>query len=235
MFQKTLFLLTIASVCTLGVFEVGTPNFERSLSSVDETSRMAHAKELLGSDFFGSDAHKVSSDNEMHLWILSEFERRLPGAFKAQAFELSETLIRDSHRYGLDPLLVMAVIATESSFRPRARGSVGEIGLMQLRPQTAQWVARRFNIAYGGAASLERPYVNVRLGIAYMAYLRAQFPDQAGHYVSAYNMGTRNVRRLLANQTIPQIYFGKVISKYNKLYSSMYASDSGSSRRFAVN
>src|SRR5512144_2060024 len=45
---------------------------------------------------------------------------------------------RVAQRYGIDPALVKAVVWRESKFNPKVRGRVGEIGLMQIRPLTAQ-------------------------------------------------------------------------------------------------
>ncbi|MFX5793561.1 transglycosylase SLT domain-containing protein, partial [Acinetobacter baumannii] len=66
----------------------------------------------------------------------------------------------------------VAVIDTESSFRPNARGSHGEIGLMQLKPSTAQWIARRHGLPWWGPATLLDPAAIVRLGAAYLSDIR---------------------------------------------------------------
>lgn len=44
----------------------------------------------------------------------------------------------------LDPALVSAVILCESSFDPRAESRLGARGLMQLMPDTAEWVAHKY-------------------------------------------------------------------------------------------
>src|SRR5881394_2093226 len=41
-------------------------------------------------------------------------------------------------RYGVDPALIKAVVWRESWFNPRARGTSGEVGLMQIREPTAK-------------------------------------------------------------------------------------------------
>ena len=43
-------------------------------------------------------------------------------------------------KYGLDPYLVAAVVTTESGFDPEAVSRAGAVGLMQLMPDTAEWV-----------------------------------------------------------------------------------------------
>lgn len=43
-----------------------------------------------------------------------------------------------AHRYGIDPLLVKAIVWRESNFRPQMRGRAGEIGLMQIQEIAAR-------------------------------------------------------------------------------------------------
>jgi soluble lytic murein transglycosylase len=190
------------------------------VQTVDQDSRNEHAAELLGHSFKGSKAQNVDETN-LHYGIFAEFKRRLPKAEKWQAAPLANLVIQESRKYGLDPVFIMAVIAQESSFRPNARGPVGEIGLMQLRPETAACVAKRIGLPFHGAHTLNQPYVNLKLGIAYISHLRAGFKGQANQYVSAYNMGARKVRRLIANSKTPKEYSGKVMKKYQELYTNL--------------
>ena len=48
----------------------------------------------------------------------------------------------------LDPLLVLSVIKTESSFRENVTSVVGAYGLMQLMPETAEWINKKFGTDY---------------------------------------------------------------------------------------
>jgi soluble lytic murein transglycosylase len=47
--------------------------------------------------------------------------------------------------------------------------------------------------------------------------LRKRLPTQ-GLYVSAYNMGPKNVRGLLAKNTVPKEYLSDVLENYESLY-----------------
>lgn len=67
----------------------------------------------------------------------------------------------------LDPLLVMSVIKVESSFRQNAVSHVGAYGLMQVMPETAEWLKKKFKVDYD-YKTLEG---NVALGCLYLNYL----------------------------------------------------------------
>lgn len=65
---------------------------------------------------------------------------------------------------GLPAELAEAVVRHESRFNPKARGRHGEIGLMQIKPQTAR------GLGYSGsAAGLYDVETNLKWGMAYLA------------------------------------------------------------------
>lgn len=202
-------------------FDLAPTRPDLGIQEVDEAARSRHAQELLGRGFRGSLAEKAKDNSFLSLSIYGEFARRLPKGDKGHAASLANLVIEEAQAYGLDPVFIMAVISQESSFRPRVRGPVGEIGLMQLRPTTAAWMAKRIGLPYHGPESLENPYVNLKLGIAYMASLRENFKRKAYHYVPAYNMGAGNVRRLAAEQKVARQYPMKVMRHYDSLYGSL--------------
>ncbi len=106
-----------------------------------------------------------------------------------------ELIEQEAERYDLDPLLVVAVIRTESGFSPTARSRVGARGLMQLMPTTAEWAARRASVRAYSIDRIEEPAVNVRLGCWYLSYLERQFPGELEAVLAAYNAGQGNVAR----------------------------------------
>jgi soluble lytic murein transglycosylase len=129
----------------------------------------------------------------------------------------------------MDPLFLLAVIATESQFNLKAHGLHGEIGLMQILPKTAHWLATRAGLPRN--FDLHDPAVNIRVGAAYFARLRKKFNGIGTRYVAAYNMGTSNVRRLLALRAEPRIYPDKVLVNYRKLYGALASNVTGDSAR----
>jgi soluble lytic murein transglycosylase-like protein len=71
--------------------------------------------------------------------------------------------------------LVRAIIQTESSFKPMATGKLGEVGLMQLRPEMHQVT---YNITD-----------NIKAGVKYLRILRQQCLDLGDAWFVCYNTG----------------------------------------------
>ncbi len=89
----------------------------------------------------------------------------------------------------LDPDLVCAVVRAESRFRPGAVSPRGAIGLMQIMPETAAWIAQKLGVT---ASELQDPETNLRFGTWYLRYLIDRFGalDVA---LAAYNAGPTRV------------------------------------------
>jgi soluble lytic murein transglycosylase len=192
-----------------------------SVKPVNKESRRSHAQELLGKYYVGSGAQLAENVDDLNRSIYTGFAEGLPEKFKSQAAAVTQAIIEDSEFYDIDPVFIMAVIKTESSFNPLARGKFGEIGLMQIKPDTAQWIAKKEGLHWGGNSSLENPVENVKIGIAYVNYLRNSFAGHSNKYLSAYNMGAANVRKAYSNEIKPREYTTRVMRNYKELYSKM--------------
>lgn len=113
-----------------------------------------------------------------------------------------------SHRHGLDPHLIMAVIEIESGFNQKAVSRAGAQGLMQIMPATQQDL---------GLTAPFNPGDNIEAGIRYLKMLMDRFPDLS-LALAAYNAGPANVERY---QGIPpfretQDYVRKVMASYDR-------------------
>jgi hypothetical protein len=73
-------------------------------------------------------------------------------------------IAHEAEANGVPPALVDAVVRIESRYDPAAVGSVGEIGLMQVRPKTAALLGFQ-----GTSAELAQPQTNLRYGVGYLA------------------------------------------------------------------
>jgi soluble lytic murein transglycosylase len=109
-------------------------------------------------------------------------------------------ILTAARRYGVDPALVKAVVWRESKFDPRARGTSGEIGLMQVNKLAAQeWAAAEGLRSFRHEALFD-PAKNTLAGTWYLAKLlkRYQKTDNPIPYALAdYNAGRSNVLRWL--------------------------------------
>ncbi len=97
----------------------------------------------------------------------------------------------------LDPALIAGVIYAESKFDART-SRAGAEGLMQLLPQTAEYLARRSGAATFTVADLATPQVNIAYGSYYLRYLIDHYGGQVMPAVAAYNAGEANVDRWLS-------------------------------------
>ncbi|MFZ9596227.1 MAG: lytic transglycosylase domain-containing protein [Bdellovibrionia bacterium] len=147
--------------------------------------------------------------------------KALPETWKHQSRPIANTIIQQSQKYGFDPVFLMSVIENESSFNPEALGSAGEIGLMQITPETGAWITELFEIPWKGKKTLKNPVSNIIIGSAYLAYLREEFDYRGQLYLAAYNMGSGNVRKHLNRNTQPQVYPSRVMQRYLRFYSEL--------------
>ncbi|QDK38301.1 lytic transglycosylase domain-containing protein [Bdellovibrio sp. NC01] len=192
-----------------------------SMEGVSEASRVSHAKELLGRNYIGSDAQKIEGRKSLNYMIYNKVQTQLPAQFKGHAKAITRTVIAESAKYHLDPVFVLAVIKTESKFNPLTVGRYGEIGLMQVKPDTAEWIAKKFKITWNGKQTLQNPESNIKIGLAYMNYLRSKFNSKPVRYVSAYNMGPGNMFRLISKNVNPNEYNSRVMRNYKELYAKL--------------
>jgi soluble lytic murein transglycosylase len=92
----------------------------------------------------------------------------------------------------LDPALIAAVIYVETKFEPRT-SAAGALGLMQLEPQTAEYIARLSGGTRFTTEDLATPRINVAYGSWYLRYLLDHYSGDEMLAVAAYNAGLANV------------------------------------------
>src|SRR5664280_2543697 len=99
-------------------------------------------------------------------------------------------------RYGVDPLLVKAIVWRESRFRPDARGSHGEIGLMQVQELAAREWADAERLGHFNHELCSDPGTNTMAGTYYLGKLLKRYAatDNPLPYALAdFNAGRNNV------------------------------------------
>ncbi len=192
---------------------------ELKFKKVSTEIRRSHATELLGSKYKKSQVEETLKLKNYQDLLFKAVQNELPAQYRNRAQMITQTILKESQKYEMDPAFVFSIIKTESRFNPNAKGSKGEIGLMQLMPETARYIAGKGGYLYQGPKTLRNPVYNIKLGVRYISYLREKFSGHATKYVSAYNMGPTNVNRLYKKAQTPRLYATRVMKEYRDLYS----------------
>lgn len=195
-----------------------TKSLPRSLASVRQALRVEHARELMGKSYKRSIVYRFEKQNDLEKNIYQVVKMRLPAAYKPRAHKIAHTIIEEASKHSLDPYFVMAVISGESSFNPLAKGPVGEIGLMQIRPVTGKWIAEITKAEWSGEKMLRDPVQNIKFGVAYLSWLREKFQGHGQLYLAAYNMGPTSVKSALSRNVYPKDYPIHVMKRYLAFY-----------------
>jgi soluble lytic murein transglycosylase len=108
-------------------------------------------------------------------------------------------ILAAARHYGVEPALVKAVVWRESRFNPRARGSRGEVGLMQIIPNAAakDWLATQ-KLSSFAPEQLFNPATNTLVGAWYLEKLLKRYTqtdDPVPYVLADYNAGRSNVLR----------------------------------------
>ena len=98
---------------------------------------------------------------------------------------------------GLDPALIAAVIYEESRFRDQT-SRAGARGLMQITPDTADFIANHSGGYRFKQSDLATPQINISYGSYYLRYLIDHYGGSETLAVAAYNAGLGNVDRWVA-------------------------------------
>ncbi|MCW8907615.1 MAG: transglycosylase SLT domain-containing protein [Sedimenticola sp.] len=115
-----------------------------------------------------------------------------------------QALVREnSSASALDSAWVFAVIRQESAFSPDAHSPAGAMGLMQLMPATARFIARKEKLKPPRRSQLVRPELNIRLGTAYLNHVFRKLGEHQVLATAAYNAGPHRVVKWLPEHTLP--------------------------------
>lgn len=146
----------------------------------------------------------------------------------------SEYVEKYALEYGVDSMLVYAIIKAESNFKPNIKSSSNAMGLMQLLDETAKETAKKIGIDYTEGC-LYDPETNIRLGIKYYSELLEEYDNNYMLALTAYNAGTGNLKKWIEQgiinpdgsniEDIPyketNNYVRKIVRDYN-IYKDLY-------------
>lgn len=122
---------------------------------------------------------------------------------KMYPIEYSETVETCAKEYSVPKELVYAVIKTESNFKSDAVSNKNAIGLMQIQPDTYEWLCQKNSDTENDPNLLYKPEVNIKYGVYYLDMLYSEFGSWETA-LAAYNAGPANVRKWLENPEYSQ-------------------------------
>lgn len=156
--------------------------------------------------------HRVKSK----IWkVISKYQTGLE--MKALK-QIPQWIYQESKKYGYDPLLLTAMIVTESSFNNWAQSHKGALGLMQIKLRTGHALASEIATAWAGKPTLFDPASNIALGAFYLNKLVKRFKDM-NVALEAYNHGPSRISRYLRKGQLPEDYSDKVFQVYDLIRS----------------
>lgn len=171
--------------------------------------------------------------------LVATLWERVDDAFlrKTHPQKYAESVEKYAAEYDVPESVVYAVIKTESGFTPDAVSLKGAIGLMQITPDTFDWLCSKT----GGEANallLYEPDTNIRYGTYFLSLLHNEYKAWDTVY-AAYNAGRGRVNSWLASEeynnngrlkNIPYeetASYVKKVEKAQSVYARLYYSENG--------
>ncbi len=114
-----------------------------------------------------------------------------------QEFSVAQAIHGESIAHRIDPLFILALIETESTYYNFSRSVNGALGLMQILPSTGRVLASDLKLRWDGEQTLLDPNVNVKMGVHYFSTLRELYNDDMESSLAAYNVGPTEVSQRL--------------------------------------
>jgi soluble lytic murein transglycosylase-like protein len=125
------------------------------------------------------------------------------------ARQIATLVHKNAQQYSRDPNLVLAIIAEESGFNPRAVSPVGAAGLMQVMPHWKRVLAIN--------GDLYDPDTNIKYGLQVLGFYLEMYGDLE-MALTAYNRGPGPVDNALVRGKSPlNGYAPKVMGTYDRL------------------
>ncbi|MEL6815440.1 MAG: transglycosylase SLT domain-containing protein [Cyanobacteria bacterium J06598_3] len=107
-------------------------------------------------------------------------------------FPYADLILGYARQRQLNPLLVTALVRQESRFQANIQSVVGAVGLMQVMPETGEWIAQQTG---EGSYTLSAPEDNVKFGTWYLDSTHREFDNNSLFAVASYNAGPGSVDR----------------------------------------
>ncbi|WP_242875943.1 lytic transglycosylase domain-containing protein [Cellulosilyticum sp. I15G10I2] len=115
-----------------------------------------------------------------------------------------EVVYKYAKEYEVDPLLIYAIMKTESKHNPNAISRSGAKGLMQIMDKTGAWGAEEVAISNYSHETLFKPDINIQIGCWYISKLIRQYNEDVDLALAAYNAGSGNIAKWRNNPRYSQ-------------------------------
>jgi len=174
-----------------------SPQFEATIAWIRHNQGLG----LSGTERFNAIRGAINTMRRAYPQFMTAGGENLPPEILRIIYPLDfwPLIVRGASQHGLDPYLMTALMAQESTFTPEIKSSANAVGLMQLIPSTGRRYARKVGMNRFTTASLQDPEVNVRLGMQYFKDLIDRF---GGDYyaIASYNAGENRVAQWRAEK-----------------------------------
>ncbi len=186
----------------------------------------------------------VTAQLLMRAYLTRQAEQHLAeenAIFANYPLEYRGLIEENAAEFQLNPAFVSSIVRNESSFQPMAESGVGARGLMQLMPDTAEWIAGKMKISGYAFTRMYDPGTNLRFGCWYLRYLSSLFHGDPVCVACAYHAGQGQVTAWLSDPALSddgvflslekladgptKTYARRVIRAYG-IYQTLYFTDS---------
>ncbi|MGB3239062.1 MAG: transglycosylase SLT domain-containing protein [Geitlerinemataceae cyanobacterium] len=162
------------------------PSFEEQLT--DGMMRMGVGDSLDGIYMLSNLADREKPEDRAKYQEISQQPAYWETLYPFPYFDL---ILDWSVKRQLNPLLTISLIRQESRFMPSIQSVADARGLMQVLPETGEWIAQKANEP--PPKDLNDPNDNIRLGTLYLDFTHDEYNDNSLFAIASYNAGPGSV------------------------------------------
>jgi soluble lytic murein transglycosylase len=167
----------------LGLRADATDEWKWAIRNSSDRQLLAAAELARQQRWFDRAISTAEKTREQH-----NFDLRFLTPFREQASAFAR-------EYQVDEAWVYGVIRQESRFIVDARSGAGAMGLMQLMPSTARWIAGKLGLSRFKTSDAHDPETNIKFGAYYLRTLLDSLDNQPVLATAGYNAGPRRAQR----------------------------------------
>ena len=167
----------------LGLRSEATEEWKWAIRDDDDRQLLAAAQIASQHQWFDRAIMTAEKTRQQH-----NFDLRFLAPYRDQATEFAR-------KYNLDEAWVYGVIRQESRFISEAQSGTGAMGLMQIMPATAHWIANKLGVSGFRNRDAGNPGTNIKFGAYYLRSLLDSMENQPVLATASYNAGPRRAQR----------------------------------------